>query len=114
MSEDDWQDHYNRQENWPMGWTIQEILDHVDALEEQVRTLTVDVTVAPSKKLIDGLLHMVGYCMKIGDYLFDAVAESAMTVETATEIASMCDERWSTGGEYSNSLRFQLERGGFL
>ena len=46
MSED------NRQENWPMGWTIQEILDHVDALEEQVRTLTVDVTVAPSNKLM--------------------------------------------------------------
>ena len=108
MSEDD------RQENWPMGWTIQEILDHVDALEEQVRTLTVDVTVAPSNKLMKGLLHMVGYCMKIGDYLFDAVAESAMTVDTAIEIALMCDEEWATGGEYSNSLRFQLERGGFL
>ena len=66
------------------------------------------------EELIDGLLHMVGYCMKIGDYLFDAVAEDSMTVDIATEIASMCDKRWATGGEYSNSLRFQLEKGGFL
>lgn len=108
MSED------NRQENWPMGWTIQEILDHVDALEEQVRTLTIDVTVAPSNKLMKGLLHMVGYCMKIGDYLFDAVAEDSMTVDTATEIASMCDEEWSTGGEYSNRLAFLLNKEGYL
>ena len=56
---------------------------------------------------------MVGYCMKIGDYLFDAVAEGAMTVDTATKIALMCDEEWATGGEYSNSLRFQLNKGGF-
>ena len=95
MSED------NRQENWPMGWTIQEILDHVDALEEQVRTAPSNYPInesLPYDKLMKGLLHMVGYCMKIGDYLFDAVAEGAMTVDTATKIALMCDEEWATGG----------------
>ena len=36
-------DEDNRQDNWPMGWTLQEIKEHIDALEAQVRELQVKV-----------------------------------------------------------------------
>jgi len=29
-------DEYNRKDNWPMGWTLQEIKEHIEALEAQV------------------------------------------------------------------------------
>jgi hypothetical protein len=64
------------------------------------------------EELMKGLLHMVGYCMKIGEYLYDAVVEGDMTVDTATEIALMCDEEWS--GTYSDNLRNLLNKGGYL
>jgi len=29
-------DEDNRKDNWPMGWTLQEIKEHIEALEKQV------------------------------------------------------------------------------
>ena len=65
-----------------------------------------------NERLMKGLLYMVGYCMKIGEYLYDAVVEGVMTVDTATEIASMCDEEWS--GTYLDNLTNLLHKGGYL